>query len=168
MDRIASLGVTVLANQTQRIELPGRDPFNLSGIRCYRRTTTDVCKTLLQADPQLFSICICHYPELAEPLAAGGVDLILTGHTHGGQVCLPGRRPIITHSRIGRKFATGLGAIGKARIYTTRGVGYSLLPLRIFCPPEVVRLTLRRGDPANTTIHRTSLAIRSPRRVCNP
>jgi len=158
MDRLADLGVGVLANETRRIELPGRGPFNLSGIRCARRKNADICRTLLQADPGLFTICICHYPELAEALAAGGVDLILTGHTHGGQICLPGRRPMVTHSRVGRRYSSGLSRIGPAAVYTTRGIGYSIAPVRLFCPPEAVHLTLRRGDPAETTIRRTVIS----------
>jgi len=152
IERVAQMGVRVLSNQAARIDLPNGGRFNLAGMLGYGRVTTDIPKTLLEVDPELFTIALCHYPEMAEALATAGVDLILAGHTHGGQICLPTGRAIVTHSCTGRKYTAGLERIGDSYLYTTRGMGQTAVPFRLFCPPEVVRITLHRGDFDRTVV----------------
>ncbi len=65
------------------------------------------------------------------------VDLILTGHTHGGQIRIPFYGPVTTKTSIGRRYAAGLHRFGKSILYVSRGIGYSTLPIRLFCPPEI-------------------------------
>ena len=79
--------------------------------------------------------------ELADVAAANGFDLYLAGHTHGGQVCLPGGRPIITHMVRLRRYASGLWRHGSMVGYTSTGVGITALPVRYFSRGEVVLLT---------------------------
>jgi predicted MPP superfamily phosphohydrolase len=67
----------------------------------------------------------------------GDVDLILTGHTHGGQIRIPFCGPIATMTSLGRPFSEGLHQLGESILYVSRGVGTSILPLRLFCPPEI-------------------------------
>lgn len=152
MKQIAELGATVLNNESQEIELPGRGRFNLCGVRCNGRPSADITATLLKLNGDLFTVGLCHYPEMAEALIAGGVDLVLAGHTHGGQLCLPTGRPILTHSRTGTKYLAGLQRLGNSFIYTTRGVGSTWIRFRICCPAEITRLTLHRGDHDQTTV----------------
>ena len=152
MAALGQLPMKVLANQTVKIETANSGCFNLCGVCCAQRRAADIPATLVQADPSLFTLCLCHYPEMAEALAAGGVDLILAGHTHGGQICLPNGRPLITHSRTGSKYFRGIERIGQSLIYTTAGVGHSVAPGRLFCPAEVARLTLHQGEPTDTVI----------------
>jgi uncharacterized protein len=144
MQGLQNLGVRMLANTSCRLRTETNEEFNLCGIRCRNRKLADVPAALTSLEPDLFTMAICHFPEYAEVLAAGGVDLILSGHTHGGQVCLPHGEPLFTHSLTGKKYLYGLERIGKSVVYTTRGIGSSLLPFRIFCPPEAVHLTLRK------------------------
>lgn len=146
------LGVNVLANANRRLSTKTDLDFNLCGIRCRNRKLADVPTALATLEPNLFTIAVCHYPEYVEILAAGGVDLILCGHTHGGQVCLPNGQPLLTHSQTGQNHLAGLEHIGPATAYITRGVGSSLLPFRIFCPPEVVHLTLHQGRSESSTV----------------
>lgn len=84
-------------------------------------------------------ILLSHSPDVL-PFLNETVDLSLCGHTHGGQICLPGGAPIFNSCRIvGRKFTAGMQTIpasGKP-IFITRGLGTSILPLRFFCPPEI-------------------------------
>ena len=155
--KLVELGVTVLANKTTQIANSEGGRFNLCGVRCYGRKTIDIAEAVLNILPSLFSIAICHYPEMAGLLSGAGIDLILAGHTHGGQICLPGGIPLVTHSRTGKKYAVGLERINSSVIYTTRGLGYSILPIRIFCPPEITRITLRPGDHTRTNINTISL-----------
>ena len=82
----------------------------------------------------------CHLPR-AQSLAP---DLFLTGHTHGGQVCLPGGHPIITHCRLPRALARGVHRVGPTWLVVNHGLGFSGLPLRVLCPSEVVEITLER------------------------
>jgi uncharacterized protein len=91
-----------------------------------------------------FSMFLAHSPEAYVQAANLNAHLYLCGHTHGGQICLPGRGPIFTNSRAPRFTATGswqyLDMIG----YTSRGAGVSGIPLRFNCPGEISLLTLRR------------------------
>ena len=149
MNRIQELNVNVLNNQCRLVNLDGPDgpKINICGAQCMGRQTADIPKTLAGIDPDYFSIGLCHYPEMAEPLTAGGCQLVLAGHTHGGQVCLPSGRPLITHSQTGRKYLSGLESTGPGYVHTTRGLGKTFIPIRIFCPPEIARITLRHRAP---------------------
>jgi len=145
-------GVQMLVNTNCRLKTKTNVLFNLCGICGRNRKLADVPTTLAMLEPNCFTIAVCHYPEYVEALAAGGADLILCGHTHGGQVCLLDGRPLLTHSQTGQNHLAGLEHIGPATAYITRGVGSSLLPFRIFCPPEVVLLTLHQGQSENSTV----------------
>jgi predicted MPP superfamily phosphohydrolase len=69
------------------------------------------------------------------------VALQLSGHSHGGQIRLRGKPPrILPH--LGRKYVQGLYRLQDAWLYTNRGLGYTSLPVRINCPPEVTEITL--------------------------
>ena len=70
-------------------------------------------------------------------------DLMLAGHTHGGQVRLPIIGPILSPSRMGTRFASGTFYYEPTLMHVSRGVGCIELPLRIFAPPEVLLLTLQ-------------------------
>lgn len=155
MQGLSKLGVQVLSNTNRKLKTKTNEEFNLCGIRCRNRKFADVPEMLLSLEPNRFTIALCHYPEYAEILSAAGVDLILCGHTHGGQVCLPNRHPLATHSQTGKKYFTGLERIGQTAVYTTRGVGSSLLPFRIFCPPEVVHITLYKADRFSSRVQHT-------------
>jgi predicted MPP superfamily phosphohydrolase len=74
------------------------------------------------------------------------IDLMLSGHTHGGQVALPGYGPIIVPSRYGKKYAGGVVPGPGYPVVVSRGVGMSILPVRFFVPPEVVEVTLVRAS----------------------
>lgn len=96
-----------------------------------------------------FGIALCHSPDLATVAAREGHALYLCGHTHGGQVCLPGGIPVVSHSPV-RDRARGLWWVDEMIGFTSTGVGVSSLPWRANCPPQVVRITLARavGAPA--------------------
>lgn len=88
-------------------------------------------------------ILMSHSHNIA-PLIPDGVNLTVSGHTHGGQICLPGGRPLgdligkIPHNDV----ISGLQYIDGHPILITRGIGYSLLPIRIYCPPQIICLKL--------------------------
>ena len=91
-----------------------------------------------------FAVALVHSPEMADVAAANGYDLYLTGHTHGGQVCLPGGRPLLTFLDRFREFAVGEWRHGAMTGYTTTGVGVARLPIRFNCPGEITLISLHR------------------------
>ena len=95
-------------------------------------------------------ILLSHSPDVL-PFLNAGADLTLCGHTHGGQLCLPGGWPIFNSCRVvGNDFVAGMKTVpqsGKA-IFITRGLGTSILPARFFCPPELVVIELQPAGPA--------------------
>jgi uncharacterized protein len=151
MAGLPALGVTVLTNESRLIDAPaGR--LGVGGLRGYGRQTADIPAALAGVEAGVFTIALSHYPEAAAALAAAGVDLIVAGHTHGGQVCLPGGRLLATHCWLEARYAAGLVRLGDSVLYTSRGLGTSMIPIRLFCPPEIVRFTLHRGDAGLTRL----------------
>jgi uncharacterized protein len=88
-------------------------------------------------------ILMSHGPDVAYRVAGRGVDLMLAGHTHGGQVVLPLIGPPVVPSHYGRRFASGLKRVSRTQVYVSRGVGLVTARVRINCPPEVTLITLR-------------------------
>lgn len=92
------------------------------------------------------TILLSHSPESWKEAEQAGVDLQLSGHTHGGQLCLPGGIPVIYHlDDCPRSMVKGRWEAGNLKGYTSRGVGSSTLDLRLNCPPEITLHTLRRS-----------------------
>ncbi len=89
-------------------------------------------------------ILLSHNPDYAVTLTDLRVGLVLAGHTHGGQIQLPGVGPLITNSKYGSRLVSGLIPIDVLQLYVTRGVGTAVVPLRYGAPPEISLLTLRR------------------------
>ena len=85
-------------------------------------------------------ILLLHEPDLAdETLRDPRISLQLSGHTHGGQVIIPGRPPFF-HPYLGKKYPAGLYKVQNAWLYTNRGLGCTSVPLRINCPPEITQI----------------------------
>jgi predicted MPP superfamily phosphohydrolase len=76
--------------------------------------------------------------------ASHGIDLMLSGHTHGGQVRLPMVGSVYGRSKLGKRFVEGWNRLGNTQIYVSRGIGKVLVPLRLGCPAEITLLRLRR------------------------
>jgi predicted MPP superfamily phosphohydrolase len=87
-------------------------------------------------------LLVSHNPDLAERLTDRRVGLVLSGHTHGGQVAIPGYGPPVLPSSYGMKYARGLVDAPLTRVYVSAGTGMSGIGLRLNCPPEVSLLTL--------------------------
>jgi uncharacterized protein len=91
------------------------------------------------------SILLSHTPEAYWHAAQVGFDLMLSGHTHGGQICLPGGFPLITDANCPRQFAKGAWRFEELVGYTSAGSGSSIVDVRLNCPPEVTLHRLRPG-----------------------
>ena len=91
------------------------------------------------------SLLLSHTPEIWREAAHAGYDLFLCGHTHGGQLCLPGGIPLTLDSDCPRRLGRGLWQVNGMHGYTSPGAGTSVLNVRLNCPPEVTIHTLTRG-----------------------
>lgn len=136
------LGVRVLVNESHTIDVHGH-PLVLCGTDDVHNYFTEGATQALADAPEGTKVALVHSPEVASTAAESGFDLYLCGHTHGGQIALPGGWPVITHLHRHRALARGLWKVGRMRGYTSPGVGTSGIPVRYFTRPEVTRLTLR-------------------------
>ena len=92
-------------------------------------------------------ILLCHNPVGIHMAAKHRIDLVLSGHTHGGQVRLPVVGDLYTRSKLGKRFIAGWNRLDGTQIYVSRGIGKVLVPVRVGCPPEIACLNLRAGNP---------------------
>lgn len=138
---LAAQGFEVLRDQVTMRTIRG-EAVALAGVRYWTRRTADIAKVLGGAGPTTF--LLAHDPRRLTEAAQLDVQLVLSGHTHGGQVVLPGLGAIAA-----RRFpvVAGTGTSGNCTVHVSRGVGTVVAPIRMNCPPEVSLLTLRsRGD----------------------
>jgi hypothetical protein len=134
---LASRGFTVLKDQRTALTIKG-ERLDIAGIRFWTRTPGHIAAVLKGTGGT--TILLAHDPRRLTEAAALDVQLVLSGHTHGGQVLIPALGPIA-----GRKFPVLAGYATKENtaIFVSRGVGTVYVPLRINCPPDVAVLTLR-------------------------
>lgn len=94
--------------------------------------------------PDHFHVLLSHRPDIFEAAERHGYDLVLAGHTHGGQIVLPGRNGRgYNISQFATPYDKGLFIRNRTKLYVSRGVGYTGIPLRMGCPPEIALFTLR-------------------------
>jgi predicted MPP superfamily phosphohydrolase len=98
--------------------------------------------------PDVPAVLLSHRPDAVLHPAARRFDLVLAGHTHGGQVAVPGLGPLLRHSALPRRRAAGRSEAGGQVLVVSRGLGTSHLPVRFWCRPEVVRIVVRAGSKA--------------------
>jgi uncharacterized protein len=100
-----------------------------------------------RTEPAAFGLAVIHSPDPAPELAALGYDLVVAGHTHGGQVRLPWIGALVTNCTIPTRLARGLSRIGPTVLHVSPGLGTSTYaPFRLFCRPEATVLELRAGS----------------------
>jgi predicted MPP superfamily phosphohydrolase len=151
------LGIRVLLNETISLSR-GTDDLHITGLDDVHRFETEAAHAALGAAPEGFCIALVHSPEVASRAAAAGHRLYLTGHTHGGQICRPSRKPFATGLQRHRDLARGLWRYDNMVGYTSRGIGACVIPFRLYCPGEIVLLTLRHGPAhVSTQPHATDL-----------
>jgi predicted MPP superfamily phosphohydrolase len=101
--------------------------------------------------PGTVRIVLCHYPDLFLAARTLEPDLYLAGHSHGGQICLPGGYPVARHNSMPRRFCREVHRLGRTWYVINHGFGYTGIPLRLFCPSEVVELILAPGGISPTS-----------------
>jgi hypothetical protein len=120
----------------------------IAGVSEATSDSREVAQALAGIPPGSCTILIGHNPDVALPASRAGVDLVLAGDTHGGQITLPGLGPLVTKTTIGRRFCYGLNTLGETRVYTNPGIGTTGLGIRFGQPPEATCLILRCMAPA--------------------
>ena len=150
----AGTGIRLLENEVVRL-CGGGLPVELVAVTCRKghhwwNDTAAFASTMAAAGPKepgTLRILLYHTPDLIAEAGAGAVDLYLCGHTHGGQIRVPGLGAVFSSSRFGRRYDRGLHRLPHGgAIYTTTGVGLEGMGLpraRFFCPPEVAVLDVR-------------------------
>ena len=142
-EALAAVGVRVLRNAHMAVERGG-DRLYVVGVEdcCY--VGRDDLPGALRGVPEGAPVVVAtHSPDIVfKPLAARA-SLILSGHTHGGQVVFPWIGPLYVPTKLGRRRMSGLLSVGGTVLYVNRGLGEISPPMRLNCPPEIALLTLR-------------------------
>ncbi len=139
---LAVRGVEILKDARTRLTIRDQ-PLDLIGIRYWTTRPRDIAALARGAAPA--SILLAHNPSRLKEAAALSLPLMLSGHTHGGQIVLPGFGAVA-----GRNFPiiAGEGARANTTAFVSRGIGTVYVPIRLNCPPEVVVLTLKPAQTA--------------------
>jgi predicted MPP superfamily phosphohydrolase len=139
---LEDMGIRVLMNECVEIErggarlnLAGIDDAHFFGVENFEKALTGVVG-------KVPTVLLSHTPEVYRPAAHYGVDLLLCGHTHGGQLCLPGGIPLFLDASIPRRFGRGPWRYREMQGYTSPGAGTSIAEVRLNCPGEITIHTL--------------------------
>ncbi len=143
------LGARVLLNEHVVLERGGVE-FAVVGVDDSSRHRDDLARALdgVRTDAT-FTLLLAHSPDVAFTAAEAGVSLAIVGHTHGGQIRFPGIGALTARLRTrgcGRRMAAGPFQVARTVYYVSRGIGCSLLPIRILCPPEVTTFILHPSE----------------------
>jgi predicted MPP superfamily phosphohydrolase len=142
---LEQMGIRVLLNETE-ILTRGEERIHLAGIDDAHFYRVDNIEKAAAGIPDgALSILLSHTPEIYRQAAHAGFGLILAGHTHGGQICLPGSIPITLDSTLPRRLGAGAWKYHDMIGYTSVGAGSSIIPVRLNCRPEITLHHLRRA-----------------------
>jgi predicted MPP superfamily phosphohydrolase len=141
VERVKELGLRVLRNE--RVSIGGAEGFDLAGVDDHRGdwvhgSTEDLDAAVAGRDESRALILLAHDPGTFRRAAARGVDLQLSGHTHGGQIW-----PFVYLVRLAVPFVAGLYRVGKSQVYVSRGSGFWGPPMRLLAPAEIGEIVLR-------------------------
>ena len=138
-DLFRAEGITVLINEGMRFEQNG-ETFWIAGVDDSMVGLEDISLALAGARDDEMKLLLAHNPIVLRRAVRAEVDLVLSGHTHGGQVAIRGER---STARPRKRALQGLWRQGSTQIYVNRGLGTVVLPIRYGCPPEISLLELR-------------------------
>ena len=143
--QIESLDISLLLNEHVPLERAGKHIY-LAGVDDPHYFATDNLEKAYENIPDDgVSVLLSHSPEIYRHAAYIGFDFMMCGHTHGGQICLPGSRALIYNSSAPRFTSRGAWSYDLMKGYTSAGTGSSVVPARFNCPPEVTLHKLVRS-----------------------
>ena len=134
-------GIEVLRNRSIPLDR-GKGRVWIAGIDDAVARAADLAKTLKSVPSTETTILLAHEPDFADHAARFPVDVQFSGHSHGGQVRIPGIGALVLPA-MAHKYPVGLNRVGRLQVYTNRGLGVINPPVRFHCPPEVTFVTLK-------------------------
>ncbi len=144
---LEDMGIRMLVNESEAIrynnasiKLVGIDDAHYFRVDNIEKAVSDIAI-------DEFTILLTHTPEIYRQAAHADFDLLLAGHTHGGQICLPGGIPITLESVLPRHMGSGAWKYHSMHGYTSVGVGSSIVEVRFNCPPEITLHHLHPAEP---------------------
>jgi predicted MPP superfamily phosphohydrolase len=141
---IRDAGIALLDNQAVWVEKAG-GRIRIGGVGDYQQDTPQLAPTVEGTSASDFVLLVSHNPDYAEHLPISAVDLVLSGHTHGGQVTFFGLWAPYLPSGYGQKYRTGLVRTEATTVIVSNGIGTIFPPVRFFARPQIVVITLRTG-----------------------
>lgn len=135
-------GIHICDNKSYWVGI-GNDSIKIGGVGDLWEDVQIIDSTTHDLKKSDFCILLSHNPDYLENLDTNLIDLTLSGHTHGGQMTFFGTWAPILPSKYGQKYRYGLKTLGEMKSYISSGVGTITPPLRFFCRPEIVQITLR-------------------------
>jgi uncharacterized protein len=154
-------GLTVLRNRGVEVHRDGAALY-VAGVDDTWTGRHDLDRALADRPPAAPALLLAHDPVLFPDAAKRAVDLTLSGHTHGGQLGVPFFAKRFNLARVITRFTTGLYQMGGATLYVNRGLGTTGLPIRLFVPPEIAVITLRRAPAAARSASAAVVADSAP------
>jgi predicted MPP superfamily phosphohydrolase len=148
-DFFADLPVHLLRREARTLDLGAGRRLTLLGMDCSHDLSFDAAlldEIVAETPSDCPRILLFHSPELMPQAVAHGLDVYLCGHTHGGQVRLPGYGALLTSSQLGKRYEMGHYHEKRTHLYVSRGIGLEGLSaprIRFLCPPELTLVTLR-------------------------
>lgn len=147
-DMLRRAGIVELTNAGHWLMREG-SRILVAGVGDLWEDSQDLAAALAGAHANDIVILLSHNPDYAMQLTDPRVRLVLSGHTHGGQIRLPYVGTVISNSRYGRRLVSGLVPFDSFLLYISRGLGTVMMPFRYHCPPEITLLTLRAATQAD-------------------
>jgi uncharacterized protein len=134
---LEGLGIRILVNESEAIERSDQRIYlvGVDDAHFYRMDNIEKATAGIPSDE--FSILISHTPEIYRQAAYADFNVLISGHTHGGQICLPGGIPLTLDSVLPRRMGSGAWKYHEMAGYTSVGAGSSVVPVRFNCPPEI-------------------------------
>src|SRR5947209_1391197 len=140
-DALKSHGITLLRNANRAFEQDGARLWML-GVNDVDFGGADLVDALTRVPERETKMLLVHEPDFADHASQDGIDLQFSGHSHGGQVRIPGVHPLWLPP-LAKKYYDGYYRVRQMQLYTNRGIGTVGVPFRFCCPPEVTLVTLR-------------------------
>ncbi len=147
---LSTAGVRLLVNSNDKIVTPYGDVY-IAGIADPVTSSYAYGPTLSGIPDGSPIIFLSHSPGVVREIP-DRVSVTFSGHTHGGQICLPFYGAVYTNCALPRKYVSGLAELYGRVFYTNRGLGTSRVPIRFLCPPEITVVRLESGFPTTTKV----------------
>lgn len=145
-EHFAGTRLTFMEHRRELIKV-GTATIDLIGLAGHHRRELDpsFVESIPPQGPHSLRIVLSHHPDHIRRTRTLTPDLFLAGHTHGGQVCLPGGFPIIRHDTLPRRYVAGVHRYDDTWLVVSKGFGFSGPRIRVCCPAEVMEIELVRG-----------------------